>query len=100
MKRRRIGAAALLLAVLLTACTPVSEPSEDGAVSVEWSDLTLESSLELQYADQFAVDYYTGGYALIHIGDGSEYIVVPEDAPVPDGLADTTVVLQQPLDRI
>lgn len=100
MKRRRIGAAALLLAILLTACTPTSEPTEDGAASVEWSDLTLESSLELQYADQFAVDYYTGGYALIHIGDGSEYIVVPEGTPVPDGLADTTVVLQQPLDRI
>ena len=100
MKRRRIGAAALLLAVLLTACAPASEPTEDGTASVEWSDLTLESSLELQYADQFAVDYYTGGYALIHIGDGSEYIVVPEGTPVPDGLADTTVVLQQPLDRI
>ncbi len=100
MKRRRIGAAALSLAVLLTACAPASEPTEDGAAEVEWNDLALESSLELQYADQFAVDYYTGGYALIHIGDGSEYIVVPEDAPVPDGLADTTVVLQQPLDRI
>lgn len=100
MKRRRIGAAALSLAVLLTACAPASEPTEDGAVEVKWNDLALESSLELQYADQFAVDYYTGGYALIHIGDGSEYIVVPEDAPVPDGLADTTVVLQQPLDRI
>lgn len=100
MKRRRIGVAALSLAVLLTACAPASEPTEDGAAEVEWNDLALESSLELQYADQFAVDYYTGGYALIHIGDGSEYIVVPEDAPVPDGLADTTVVLQQPLDRI
>lgn len=84
----------------MTACAPASEPTEDGAAEVEWNDLALESSLELQYADQFAVDYYTGGYALIHIGDGSEYIVVPEDAPVPDGLADTTVVLQQPLDRI
>lgn len=100
MKRRRIGAAALSLAVLLTACAPASEPTEDGAAEVEWNDLALESSLELQYADQFAVDYYTGGYALIHIGDGSEYIVVPEGTPVPDGLADTTVVLQQPLDRI
>ena len=100
MKRRRIGAAALSLAVLLTACAPASEPTEDGAAEVEWNDLALESSLELQYADQFAVDYYTGGYALIHIGDGSEYIVVPKGAPVPDGLADTTVVLRQPLDRI
>lgn len=100
MKRRRIGAAVLSLAVLLTACSPATEQVADDSAAVEWASLTVESSLELQYADQFAVDYYTGGYALIHIGDGSEYIVVPEDTPVPDGLADTTVVLQQPLDRI
>lgn len=100
MKRCRIGAAALSLAVLLTACATASEPTEDGVAEVEWNDLALESSLELQYADQFAVEHYTGGYALIHIADGSEYLVVPEDAPVPAGLAEDTVVLQQPLDRI
>ena len=46
--------------------------------------------------DRFTVDYYTGGYALIHIVDGNDYLVVPENKPVPDGLADTTVVLTQP----
>ncbi len=100
MKRRRIGAAVLSLAVLLTACSPATEQVADDSAAVEWASLTVESSLELQYADQFAVDYYTGGYVLIHIADGSEYLVVPEDAPVPAGLSEDTVVLQQPLDRI
>lgn len=100
MKRCRIGAAVLSLAVLLTACSPATEQVADDSAAVEWASLTVESSLELQYADQFAVDYYTGGYVLIHIADGSEYLVVPEDAPVPAGLSEDTVVLQQPLERI
>lgn len=95
MKRYRTGAAVLMLAVLLGGCTPAA-----GSAAVEWADLAVEDSLALQYANQFSVDYYTGGYAQISIADGSEYLVIPEGTPVPDGLADTVTVLQQPLDRI
>ena len=100
MKACRTGAAVLALAALLTACAPAEQQVAGDTAAAEWDSLSVESSLELQYADQFAVDYYTGGYALIHIADGSEYLVVPEDAPVPAGLSGDTVVLQQPLDRI
>lgn len=100
MKRCRTGAAVLMLAVLLGGCTPAAEQAEAGSAAVEWADLAVEDSLALQYANQFSVDYYTGGYAQISIADGSEYLVIPEGAPVPDGLADTVTVLQQPLDRI
>ncbi|GAB2044089.1 hypothetical protein AGATL06_05860 [Agathobaculum sp. TL06] len=95
-----MAAAVLSLAVLLAACSPASEPVSGEPSAVSWDSLTVESGLDLQYADQFTVDYYTGGYALIHIADGSDYLVVPENKPVPDGLADTTVVLPQPLDHI
>ena len=98
---KRHGMAAILsLAVLLAACSPASEPVSGEPSAVSWDSLTVESGLDLQYADQFTVDYYTGGYALIHIVDGNDYLVVPENKPVPDGLADTTVVLTQPLDHI
>lgn len=100
MKRHGMAAAVLSLAVLLAACSPASEPVSGEPSAVSWDSLTVESGLDLQYADQFTVDYYTGGYALIHIADGSDYLVVPENKPVPDGLADTTVVLPQPLDHI
>ena len=100
MKRHGMAAAVLSLAVLLAACSPASEPVSGEPSAVSWDSLTVESGLDLQYADQFTVDYYTGGYALIHIADGSDYLVVPENKPVPDGLADTTVVLTQPLDHI
>ena len=62
--------------------------------------LSYESSLDLTYAQQFSVDYYEGGYALINITDSGEFLVVPEDAKVPEGLPSDITVLQQPLDHI
>jgi len=39
-----------------------------------------EGSLKLQYATQFSVEYYSGGYVHIHIEDGNEYVLVPRGA--------------------
>jgi iron complex transport system substrate-binding protein len=54
-------------------------------------------SLELRYARRFSVDYYEGGYQLVCIADGSRYLVVPEGASAPQGLADDIVCIQQPV---
>ena len=48
----------------------------------------------------FSVDHYDGGYSLITVKDDARYLVVPENASVPDGLDADIVVLQQPLDSI
>ena len=45
-------------------------------------------------------DHYDGGYSLITVKDDARYLVVPENASVPDGLDADIVVLQQPLDSI
>ncbi|MBQ7486063.1 MAG: ABC transporter substrate-binding protein [Clostridia bacterium] len=58
------------------------------------------SALLLQYAECFAVDYYEGGYALLHIRDDRDYLVVPDGMPVPEGLNPEIVVLQRPFERI
>lgn len=108
MRRGGIAAAALALILFLSACASVSPPGptsagpaeSDGPAEVQWSGLAVERSLELQYAEQFSVDYYEGGYALIRIGEEGEYLVVPEGVPVPVGLPESMVILQQPLDRI
>ena len=108
MRRGGITAAALALALLLSACTSGSSPASTPAgpaergsrTEVQRSGLTVERSLELQYAEQFSVDYCEGGCALIRIGDENEYLVVPEGVPVPAGLPETVVVLQQPLEHI
>lgn len=62
--------------------------------------LVYESSMELLYAKEFAVDYYEGGYALITIADNDRYLVVPKECDVPEGLAADIVVLEQPMDHI
>ena len=46
------------------------------------------------------MDFYEGGYALISVADGEEYLLVPEDAAVPTGVAEDVTVLQQPLDSV
>lgn len=59
-----------------------------------------ESSMELQYAKNFSVDYYSGGYTLITISDGSRYLVVPEARGVPAGMDADITVLRRPIQNI
>ena len=75
----------ILIAVMLAGCSAPPAPAEEPApAGKEISGLTWESSIELEYATQFTVDYYEGGYALIAVADGCKYLVVPEDMPVPE----------------
>lgn len=88
----------ILLCLLLTGCAAAPAPA--APAGPEWSTLEKTGALELEYADQFSADYYTGGYTLISIADGNRYLLVPEDAAVPSGLDGDVTILQQPLDRI
>lgn len=36
---------------------------------IRWDNLKKENSMDLSYATQFSVDYYTGGYKLISVSD-------------------------------
>ncbi len=64
------------------------------------SQLQFESSMELAYAQEFAVDYYEGGYILLTVADGSRFLVVPEEGTAPEDIDEDIVVLQQPLNNI
>ncbi len=66
----------------------------------EIAGLTYDHSMDLEYATQFAVDYYNDGYKLVTIAQEGEYLVVPEGAEVPEGLDSEITILQQPLDHI
>lgn len=57
-------------------------------------------SLELQFAQEFSVEYFDGGYKLITLGDGSRYLTIPEGKDIPKGIAKDIVTLQQPLENI
>lgn len=71
--------------------------SEDRDISPE---LEYASRMDLEYAQEFVVDRYSGGYALITISDGSRFLVVPEGQGVPENLDEDIVVLKQPVDHI
>ncbi len=59
-----------------------------------------EGRMELKYAENFNVDYYNGGYAMITISDGSRYLVVPKASEIPEGIDSDITVLRQPIDNI
>ena len=64
-------------------------------------ELVYERSIELQYAENFKVDYYEGGYTLLTITmDGTQFLIVPENGEVPQTLDKEIVVLRRPIKDI
>lgn len=61
--------------------------------------LQSAEEMELFYAEQFSVTCDENGYAEIHIADGTDYLLVPEGAAVPENTGDM-VILQQPLEQL
>ena len=66
----------------------------------EVSGLTCQGKLKLDYAECYDVYYYDDDYQLIDIHDSAQYLLVPEGAEAPEGLDESIIVLQKPLDRI
>ena len=91
----KIIAIMLLMAMLLTCGCGTKKQPEQGL-----GTLKKVNSMELSYANMFSVDYYEGGYKLITIANEDQYIVVPKDAKVPEGLPKDIVVLKQPIENI
>ena len=84
--------------------TVVLETSESTSESVIWSELAPEGEIPVEDASLFQIDTYSQGYRLMTLGAEGEqqeqYLVVPEDAPIPTGLPEDVTVLRQPLDQI
>ncbi len=100
---RRIVFSALLLLALLAAglagcgtAAPAAESPSEATEAVR----TRTGSMELKYARQFSVDYFSDGSTLLTIAGADRFLLLPEGGEAPAGLEDTTVVLRPPLDRI
>lgn len=91
---------AVLLGAAVLLQPGIKSGAAEGADGEKWCGLTWESSMELQYATEFSVDYYEGGYARIVIAGEDEFLVVPEDAPVPKDTDENVTVLVQPLENM
>ena len=60
--------------------------------------LVYDRSMELQYAENFTVDYYDGGYVLLTMTmDGSRFLLIPENKEVPQELDKEIMVLRRPI---
>ena len=108
-----IAAAGILMTAVCTGCSSAGRTGADPAVANNrslgsspapvpegWSGIKRTGSMELLYADQFSVDYYDGGYAMITIKDSGRYLVVPEGKSQPSGLPGDVAVIKQPLENI
>lgn len=57
------------------------------------AQISCIGSLNLEYAAQFSVDYYTDGYVHIHVEDGNEYVLIPEGEKDTDlGISGATLI--------
>lgn len=86
----------------LAEVTEITEAAESaGEKETDTAEgLVYEGSMELQYAQNFAIDYYKGGYKLLTITDGTEILVVPEGKEIPKGLNEETIVMRQPVENL
>jgi iron complex transport system substrate-binding protein len=113
--KRLVKLCALLLALslLFSGCAGQSAapaPAESGApAEANTAETAPEApagrvktgSMELQYADQFSVDYYSDGTALITIATVEDkFLLLPEGVPVPEDLEAGVKLIRQPLDCI
>ena len=90
----------LLSAPVLIQAADAQETTEDTETKQDLAGLKYDHSLELQYADQFSVDYYEDGYALITIEGDGQFLLVPDGKEAPDGLDSDIAVIRQPLQNI
>lgn len=78
-----------------------SEGDPDRSDSDIGEELVYERSMELQYAENFKIDYYEGGYTLLTITmDGTRFLIVPENGDVPQTLDKKIVALRNPVKNI
>jgi iron complex transport system substrate-binding protein len=109
--------AALLLAVILlmaaASCSgatntsaSVSAPAQSVSAVPDDKDvdgkLILDHEDQLEYATEFKMTHYKGGYIKFTVSSASdkEFLIVPKGKSVPAGLDSKVVVLQQPLARM
>ena len=105
-KQQRIWHHGFLLTMLLLVCTCIfctvhtAQAADEAKTPTELPGLTYDHSMELSYAEEFSVDYYNDGYALITIAEEGQFLVVPEGKEAPKGLSEDITVIKQPLNNI
>ena len=99
MKRIKLLGIATVLLLLSGGCGRTETAAQERNTDIS-QELTYTGSMDLVYAEKFAVDYYEDGYALITMNQDMQYLLVQEGMEAPEDLAEGIAVLQQPVDHI
>ena len=98
MKRvKALLSAMLALALAGCAAAPAESPASQ-AVAPAWESLAETGEVPLEYADEFSVRQFEGGYTQLTIGD-SEYLLCPRGESVPSGLPEDIAVIETPIEN-
>ncbi len=62
-------------------------------------ELTLIEHVENEYAEQFSIDRYEGGFSKITTMNGEEFLIVPEGKTPPEKLDESITVIEQPAEN-
>lgn len=100
MKEKRFISILLILIMAASLMTGCGSGESSGDDVPEIDGLTYESTMELEYATQFQVYNYEGGYSYIRIVDGEDVLVIPEGGETPENLDEDVVVLEKPIDKV
>lgn len=112
MNRERLALAfiCIMLMFCLVSCGSAQDTifptaEADGSIVDDACAPVYDHHMELDYAKEFAVDYYTGGYALITIEGSGQFLVIPEGLSAPESLdgeelGENITVIAQPVQNI
>jgi len=74
--------------------------AKNAELSGEIEGLTYSHRIPLEYAEEFTIDCYEGGYRLLTIQKKDQILVVPESMEVPENLSKDIIVVEQPAQNI
>ena len=97
MKKTIALCLALAMIFCLSSCSKQEEASGDVP---QFDGLRYEETVETEFATEFTIYRYQGGYSYITINNGDNIFVVPEGKKAPKDVAKDTVVLNQPIEHI
>lgn len=93
MKRVIFLSIIIFSAFALSSCTF----SKETGISLENAPT---GSMDLQYAEEFSVDFYSGGFSVITIGETDKFLLVPQDKDIPENVPAEMTVIKQPVENI
>lgn len=90
----------LLGLLLILMCLTAGCGGGGAGAEASWDSLKSTGKMELSNASQFEVEYFEGGYSLITIAGEDRFLLVPEDAEVPEGLDEKITVIRKPVEGL